>query len=230
MSKLDEFFKEKLNDHSIAPPGGSWKRVEAGLSKKNKAFVWLRWAAVFLIGVMLLGTLWLQREDPSPMATDKQPLKRNVEKENQQTPQPTIAETKTETKDSLREKKKNITTIKANLPVTKEAVKEDEVMEQKVAQVMEVQTQATEMDQIVHETKGIILTYTLDPIIAPAKESPEPALAVVVAVTEKKGKGFKRMVDFAKNVKNSESPLGELRIKKGELFALDLKKKPTSKK
>ncbi len=228
MSKLDEFFKEKLTDHSIEPPPLVWKKVEAGLSKKNNGVIWLRWAAVFLLGALLLGTLWMQQEDTSaPMAKDKlsQP---EGEKENQQPPQPVIAEKQPETKGVVIKKKTK--TTRTSIRVIPAGVQQAEVKKEEVDQVTEERSiQPSKTNSVAQQTsKGIILTYTLDAVITPAVEKPEPA--VVVAATEKKGKSLKRMMDFAKNVKNSESPLGELRIKKGELFALDLKKKPTSKK
>ena len=97
MNKLDEFFKEKLTDHSIAPSTGAWQKVEAGFSKKNKGVAWLRWAAVFLLGAFLLGTLWMQRENTSaPMAKDNLPLP-EIEKENHLL-QPAIAKEQPETK------------------------------------------------------------------------------------------------------------------------------------
>lgn len=231
MSKLDEFFKEKLNDHSIAPPAGSWKRVEAGLSKKNKGVAWLRWAAVFLLGAFLLGALWMQREDTSaPLANDNLLLP-EVEKEHQPL-QPAIAKEKTEIKNVVSKKKTTTTPAKTSQPVIQEEIKQAEVKKEEVAQVTErLSVESSETNPAARQSeRGILLTYTLDTIIPPAEEKFEPEPAVVVASTGRKGKSFKRMMDFAKNVKNSESPLGELRIKKGELFALDLKKKPSGKK
>lgn len=229
MNKLDEFFKKKLTDHSIAPSAGAWQKVEAGFSKKNKGVAWLRWAAVFLLGAFLLGTLWMQRKNTSaPMAKDNLPLP-EIEKENHLL-QPAIAKEQPETKSVVSKKKTK--TAKTIQPVIQEEIKQAEVKKEEVAQVMEklsVQTYETNPAARRSE-RGILLTYTLDTIIPPIEEKSEPEAAIVVASTERKGKPFKRMMEFAKNVKNSESPLGELRIKKGELFALDLKKKPTSKK
>lgn len=234
MNKLDEFFKEKLTDHSIAPSTGAWQKVEAGFSKKNKGVAWLRWAAVFLLGAFLLGTLWMQRENTSaPMAKDNLPLP-EIEKENHLL-QPAIAKEQPETKSVVSKKKTK--TAKTIQPVIQEEIKQAEVKKEEVAQV-EVAQVMEKLSVRTYETnpaarqseRGILLTYTLDTIIPPIEEKSEPEAAIVVASTERKGKSFKRMMEFAKNVKNSESPLGELRIKKGELFALDLKKKPTSKK
>lgn len=227
MNKLDEFFKEKLTNHSIAPSAGAWQKVESGLSKKNNGVIWLRWAAVVLLGALLLGTLWMQREDlPAPMAKDKLPPA-EVEKENQQPLQPAIAEKLPETKNVVREKKAKST--RTSQPIVQEEIQQADLKKEEAQVKEKLSVQLPETDLAAKQTsQGIVLTYTLDAITPSGEKSEtEPA---IVAATEKKGKSLKRMMDFAKNIKHSESPLGELRIKKGELFALDLKKKPTSKK
>ncbi len=74
------------------------------------------------------------------------------------------------------------------------------------------------------QTKGNHLTYTL-------QEIEEPVMSEsLVADNQQKEKSFKKVIDFARTVKNSDSPIGNLRSMKEELFALELKKKNSSKK
>lgn len=73
--------------------------------------------------------------------------------------------------------------------------------------------------------KGIVLTYVLAPL-----EENQPDEALVTAKADGKENSLKRVLDIARNVKNSESPIGELRDMKEELFAFDLKKKSATKK
>ena len=50
---LDKLFKDKLSDHVRVPAADSWRKVEAGLSKKNKTLVRFRAAAaVSLLGLI----------------------------------------------------------------------------------------------------------------------------------------------------------------------------------
>src|SRR5436190_5525835 len=238
MSTLDEFFREKLATHSMTVPEGAWERVEAGLGKKNNGLIWLRWAAALLAGVLLFGTLWLQRNTGPEMAQNKkvQPGQSPVLKKELAPP---LADRKTESSQTqLEVKKSHNQQVKKVLRVPQEQQKQELITSSEITPVEELEK--TEMEEVkpVIETapvaeqksKAIVLTYTLDPVITASEAREENSEANVVAETDKKSKGFKRMIDLANEVKNSESPLGELRLKKSELFALDLKKKPTSKK
>ena len=125
MSMLDEFFREKLTDHSVVPPAGAWQRVEAGLAKKNNGFLWLRWAAVFLLGALVLGAVWMKREVASPLV-NKKPIPKPVEKKD---PEPIItdhAEDKVESKNVVKERKSRIF---KNQPFEQETRRKDEVAE-----------------------------------------------------------------------------------------------------
>jgi hypothetical protein len=240
MSTLDEFFREKLADHSITPSDGAWQRVQAGLSKKNNGLIWLRWAAAVLLGALLLGALWIQRETEPQMAQEKKEEPKQPEVKKELLPPPvaeTVAETKVRTNQPA-DKRTGQKTRKKILPSPQdESPKKDFVESREVTQLEQEQVplqeevkQATDVGTTTPQTsRAIVLTYTLDPVIASTNEK-EEAGANPVAETDKNSKGLKRMIDLANEVKNSDSPLGELRLKKSELFALFLKKKPTSKK
>jgi len=91
-NRLDQLFKDKLADHTLAPPASAWDRVRAGLSKKNDTPLVLRLAAAFLVVSVLTGTLmWLasrERQSNSPTLStraepktkDQAPLPIKVEK------------------------------------------------------------------------------------------------------------------------------------------------------
>jgi hypothetical protein len=237
MSTLDEFFREKLTNHSQAAPAGTWEKVEAGLSKKNNGLVWLRWAAALAVGTFLLGVLWMQRDGAPQIAQDQkvQPdQKPMVEKEFPQHP---VADVKIERRQKRIEKQDaNDRQPKKVLAVPREELKQELVSGNEHSQVREEEVMedikpVTETSAAAEQkSRPIVLTYTLDPVITASDAKEENRDASVMAETDKKSKGLKRMIDLANEVKNSESPLGELRLKKSELFALDLKRKPTSKK
>ena len=226
MNKLDELFKEKLSEYTVAPSAGAWDKVETGLSKKNSTIAWLRWAAVFLLGGLLLGSLWLQRQDSSlPLSKVEESIPQKQETEIQKSTTPAVTENKSATIKKIAGRRKAVNLNPANAFQASDekavAQKEEEqssippqVLETPSIEVAKVSTKASQ---------GIVLTYTLGPV--------EPRLEEVAdaATAEKKDKSLKRMVDFAWNVKNSESPLSGIRVMKEDLFALDLKKKTTSK-
>ena len=233
MSTLDELFKEKLADHTTPPSADVWQKVEGNLSKKNNTIVWLRWAAVFLLGGLLLGTLWLQQEKiAAPLSQTVKPVQKQIVPEIKIRNQSSIANAE-EAKKSLFSKRKinrsaNPKTIPQGLPLNIEVT---EVVEDKsIAQNVSLH------ETLVHHEKksqSIVLTYTLDPVETPA-EILAPVvtadLPTVTAAEHKKEKSLRRMMKLASDVKNSDSPLSGLRGMKDELFALDLKKKPTGKK
>ncbi|MBI3482347.1 MAG: hypothetical protein HY015_05145 [Bacteroidetes bacterium] len=73
IDRVDQFFKNKLEDHTIAPSENAWAKVEAGLSKKNNVIVW-RWAAaVLLMGALISIIYWSQRgaENVDPVLVEK---------------------------------------------------------------------------------------------------------------------------------------------------------------
>ena len=231
MSTLDELFKEKLADHTTPPSADVWQKVEASLSKKNNTIVWLRWAAVFLLGGLLLGTLWLQQEKiAAPLSQTVKPVQKQIVPEIKIRNQSSIANAE-EAKKSLFSKRKinrsaNPKTIPQGLPLNIEVT---EVVEDKsIAQNVSLH------ETLVHHEKksqSIVLTYTLDPVETPAKMPGSVVDQPTVAATDhKKEKSLRRMMKLASDVKNSDSPLSGLRGMKDELFALDLKKKPTGKK
>src|SRR5437899_10228826 len=78
IDRVDRFFKNKLEDHSITPSEKAWTKVEAGLSKKNNVALW-RWAAaVLLMGALISIIYWSQRgaENVEPVL-----VKKKIEKE-----------------------------------------------------------------------------------------------------------------------------------------------------
>ena len=220
MNKLDDFFKEKLTDHAITPPAGAWEKVSAGLIKKSSPMLWLRWAAVLLFCGLLIGTLWLQRKGTeAPLAkAETQPAQKKGPAIESSESSPLVQAT--ETKKERNQKKKAVV-MPLTLPEAQKSVVSFEVAE------LEKEAHAVVPVEIVpaRPTTSIVLTYTLDAVETPA------AATTQTAASDKKNSSFKRMVEFANTMKNSEStPLENLRVMKEELFALDLRKKTTSKK
>lgn len=221
MSKLDKLFKEELADHVDTPPVGTWLKVETELSKKNKAVVWMHWAAVFLLGALLFTAFWLnEKETPERVTNEstRSPFKK--EKEIQKSSQSTLTEANT------KKKKVNKAPVMKKEDAnseTPQVLTEPEVKEEVAQLTVEPASQGVQAESVVTGArKPIVLVYTLDPVDSPPGQT-------VATASDKKDSSIKKVMEFALNIKNSD-PLSELRVMKEDLFALDLKKKTTSKK
>lgn len=71
IDRVDKFFKNKLEDHTMAPSENAWAKVEAGLSKKNNVVLW-RWAAAVLLTGALISIIYQSRkENNQPVLAEK---------------------------------------------------------------------------------------------------------------------------------------------------------------
>jgi len=81
MKKVDKFFKDKLESHSVAPPDGAWAKVESNLSKKNNVIAWRIAAAILLMGTLITAIIWSQQNsvvEKNELA--QSPIKKEIEK------------------------------------------------------------------------------------------------------------------------------------------------------
>ncbi|MBS1978015.1 MAG: hypothetical protein JST46_11635 [Bacteroidetes bacterium] len=214
---MDKLFREKLQEHSLPPGPQTWDRVTSAMTRK-KSTVWYRWAAVLVIGASVATTIWWTRNPneiaETSSAPDKQPLATT------QVPQTSKAS------PSLKEEKKTVTkTIEKKMPQPaspSEAEALDEVIvttlpEEEIA-IAESEPSA---DPVSSSTeKSMVLVYTLEPIETAEHSAPEEV---------RKESSLNKVMDFARNVKNGESVLGDLKEAKLEFFALDHRKKSNSK-
>jgi hypothetical protein len=214
MSEIEELFEKKLSGHSLEPGAAAWERIEAGLSKKNEKIIWIQWAAAFFLCGLLFTTMWLRStQENLPIAKTVPgitPQKNEVVKENR----PALA---AETKKSRKSNsvKKN---IPAQLPAIKQ-IEEEVVPEEKTNDLIEVavvnKPVVIEKNIAPEAAKPIVLVYTLE-TIEHSEHTADPMVA-------DKKEGIKKVMQFARDVKNGDSPLG-IRDMKDELFALDFKK------
>src|SRR6185369_2559743 len=61
-NKIDQFFKDKLEGHTLPPSEEAWAKVEANLSKKNNVAIWRIAAAILIAGALISVIMWSQRE------------------------------------------------------------------------------------------------------------------------------------------------------------------------
>lgn len=239
MNQLDELFSEKLSNHTLTPPAGAWNKVETKLSKKNKAIVWMRWAAVLMLGLLAASVLWTQKETPVNQVAEKKIENKSIEQPAKQAMTAILdkeVSKKEEEDDKPRQaRKRNMTVQKTAMQEPVVIVSENQQLETDVEESLSVESvsevalaeitepQEKSETEPAKRSQRMVLTYTLDPVIP---------ISPAVAATDdndKKGSSLKKVVRFAKDVKNGDSSFG-LRGMKDDLLALDLKKKSPIKK
>lgn len=228
MNRIDELFKNKLANHPVAPSADAWQKVEAGLTKKNNAWVWRLAAALVLFGLVSgAWYMWSKNAEvqpelvQQPLPSPQKEIPVVVQPEEQK--QNLVAETETKSKSETLTKKK---TTKTN---TSESKKEIQPEKEKVEEPQVVLSQ-TEVLVAEHKTeptparKPIVIEFTLDAIPVNMTE-PE----VVVANADDDKSGLQKILEKARDIKNGDSELGSLRDVKNELFALDFRKDKTKR-
>jgi hypothetical protein len=214
-NKMDKFFKEKLEAHAVQPSARAWEKVESHLSKKNRIVVWVRVAAaITLLGASAFVALnWDSNKqqkvqivkDEKPVAGPQPEVKKDVTRqENNQVAEAPVRKQK---KSAPKVELKKAVEVPADVPLVVE-----ELEQQEVANTVAV-VEAPKKE------KGITLTYSL-----PAVKKPAPEQAEEPTVAEAKKSGLERVLEIAKDVKNADNPLGELREAKDEIFALGFRK------
>lgn len=222
MNRIDELFKNKLANHPVAPSADAWQKVEAGLTKKNNAWVWRLAAALVLFG--LVSGAWymwskntevqpelVQQPIPSPQKEIPVVVQPEEQKQN------LVAETKTEVQPK-QNKKSTITQSETKKEETEKVNLEPGVVIQAEVLITENKTEPTPA------RKPIVIEFTLDALPVNMTE-PE----VVVANADDDKSGLQKILEKARDIKSGESELGSLRDAKNELFALDFRKDKTKR-
>lgn len=224
MNNTEDFFRKKLDDANISPRPAAWQRVEANLSKKNNGLAWFRLAAaILLIGLLTATLFYLQTaSEPSQMANTPNEIKPKTEEgsktDEQKAPRNGTVQ---QSEDQPAQRP-----VKAEQHLREEMPAEAEPVPRTVAQLeVNENENENETDSLGLTTvaaaaveKPMVIEYVLTPIPSVKDEMPE-----VAELAEKKS-GLQRALEFARDAKHSDNPLGGLRQAKDELFALDFRK------
>ncbi len=217
MNRLDRLFKKKLEDLALEPRSEAWLKLEANLSKKNKGLIWFRSAAALLLmGLLTTSIIWLQNSETQQVAKQLNSTNPSTLSSESKLKEASIIESAPGEVNKLTEAKRKSNLIKSktinpsNVPPT---IKEPELEPPKI------ETLPTEIvAEVTIKEKPIVIEYTLESIVPQKKETP------IVAEIDEKKKGLQKALDFARDAKNSDSPLGGIRQAKDDLFALNFKK------
>ncbi len=232
-NKVDKLFKEKLGAHSLPPSAQAWEKIEANLSKKNKAIVWFRVAAVIaLAGAFTFG--WVQWNGDTEV-NESLVKKTDSVTTQQKVIQPQLAhkEPKTnlsEQKKSARQKKSNPSTKKEKTQEFVPEIKKEEnplalITEEKVKEI--VQPQEVTTAPAVAAKKSMKITFNLPALQSQPEVKTETEVMVADAPEEKKTT-LQKAADVAHDIRSGDV-LGSLREAKNDLFALEFKKDKSKK-
>ncbi len=219
-NKIDRFFKDKMESHSLPPSEEAWVKVEANLSKKNKVIAWRIAAAVLIMGALvsvIIGSWPRVGQHQQFIAAKKQLplLPRSVSsqtenKSEQKEMRFVGTQTSGESENKPEQKERQEIEIgSVETPTVEEIVgKEIKLLENKIME-------ATPKKEVASPTwKAIKLEFTLDGISSEA----------VATADDGKKSGLKKVFDLARDVKNGEAPINNLRNIKDEFFAFNFKK------
>lgn len=237
-NKVDKLFKDKLEGDSLQPSARAWEKVEAHLTKKNRMVLWLRVAAaIALLGLLTFAALkWTDDDSAKPKFAND----RDQQKNNEQNPDShRDAERQEPKKENVEGGQERVRQPVAEAPAKKKLQKKfdlktapAEEQKQEIIDVVPQQESIHEQEVAVVTPavaggspdgvgRGITLTYSL-----PAVRKTE---APQVATVEPKKSGLERVLEIAKDVKNSDNPLGDLREAKDDIFAFEFKKDKSKK-
>jgi hypothetical protein len=209
MSTVDKLFRDKLENHSIPPTAKSWEKVETRISKKNSAAFVLRAAAGIVLLGLLLTLIFSQGDDSAVLATEETiPAPSASSNDEPKAPIDTdqkVADIEPRKTQVVRQRKNYAEKIDEP-----KATPEPEFIVYEPEQ--EIVVKVPEIEPV--KTKRMVLVYSL-PSVSKKVETP---------AEEEKKTGLQKAMDVAMDVRSSESPLGDLREKKDELFALEFRK------
>lgn len=220
MNRIDELFKNKLEDHSLAPSSTAWAKVEASITKKNKTLAWFRVAAC----LALASLSWFAYEQiSSPSAKSLVVLPATVS-EVKTKELPSVKQLPSETNSKSRitkqlllieaSKSKGIDKVAMeNVQSTANAVAIAEP-EPEMAEVPAKEVIVESKEIIAQVEKPLVIEYTLESVADQQEE---------VASRSK----LQKVVDFALDAKHSDGALTNLRQAKDDLFAFNFKKDKT---
>ena len=168
------------------------------------------------MGLLTTSIIWLQNSETQQVAKQLNSTNPSTLSSESKLKEASIIESAPGEVNKLTEAKRKSNLIKSktinpsNVPPT---IKEPELEPPKI------ETLPTEIvAEVTIKEKPIVIEYTLESIVPQKKETP------IVAEIDEKKKGLQKALDFARDAKNSDSPLGGIRQAKDDLFALNFKK------
>lgn len=223
MEKIDQLFRNKLENHPVAPSAGAWDKLEAQLVKKNRFVIAWRMAAALLVGGTLVMLLYWSNasEDATLPVMANDVNKKQLAPEQKETA-PLAADTNTKAVQPTQQlttiTKKS--TVAAVLPKTKtEKIEKVETVEQPLQPETHLMNEANEVTiaALPAAEKPMVIEFVLEEV---------PAQQATAQVTTEKESGIKKVWGAVKDIKNGDRTI-DFRQATQELLASN--KKESSK-
>ena len=251
---LDNLFKNKLAELRKEPPANTWERIQANTKKERFPWIYIRIAAAVVILAVFAGIIWIFTSNQPAVkiiAIHGTPVDERAEKQSNEHKQQVVDENKAieglaqankpEQKttekpqaESGPPKKQNPVTAQNKLTIDKTANKKSEQLAKSTEtesnqpetynQQPATRTQKGESSYQQQETRKRgtrAVTFNIEEFTA----ARIPETTNVPANDVEKKTTWKKVVDFAKNIKDGKETIGEIREAKNELFALNFKNK-----
>lgn len=222
MNNVDKLFRSKLENDQVTPRPIAWERIEDRLSKKNKTIIWMRWAAAIALA-SLVGSYWILNRGDEQAKTlavgEKTPPVQKVQpKASSPVKESAVSASQSKASKKTRKVFKPVPAAPLETPVTQSAaIATTQPVVITTEPILVADNQVTSKPA----TKGVVLVYTLPSLAAPAVE---PALALAANTVTEKQSGFQKLLEAAKDMKNSDNAWGDLREAKNDLLTFDFKK------
>lgn len=240
----DHLFHNKLENFQLKPSADAWNRIEAGLDKKSNKALWLKIAAGLLLLSIASVLIWkIQPAETDVLVkTTPQVTEPNPEKLQPIQPQETAVAAVDQNKKAVQEKttprnNRNIPADKkqtssfdqqfALVESTPEKISVETIEPETETLIAEVETSVNQATETQTNT-GVYIVLTANEVnqkyLLPQPEDEATSEA-------KKSSRMQKLMGVAMNLADGDGPLGDLRQKKDELFALNfLEDKKQTKK
>ena len=212
--QVDEFFRSKLEEHTLAPSIHAWDKIETSLPKKNKTvIVWRMAAALALMSGLLWAGLNWQGSTPTELTHTKSEVVKPSES--------ALAKINPEKEKKMPEEKITYSKSQKITRSVSTSQNQNNLIINEVEQIAETKL----VERIEFESTTIVVaeappTLTQKPIVLEYRLEPVETIAVVQTDTKKGLKGF---LNAAKEMKNGEDGLG-LQTLKDNILAFNFKK------
>jgi hypothetical protein len=186
----------------------------------------VRWAAVIAVGCIAIAVITMRDKQPAGILSDKKLItvpKEKLKQEAMARPgtkqESTVSRTQRKTV-SQKKGKTDLAPPQAPVKNTEAAQVDDQSTNDGTIVGKAPQQEKESVAAAPSNAKPIVLVYTLDPVI--------PVTQPVAVDNSKKDSQLEKVVKYARDVKNGDSPFG-LRVVREDLFAHDPKKKTPTK-
>ncbi len=252
-SPIDKLFREKLEAHSLEAPPMAWEKIESNLPEKRNSFLWLKIAASFVLLITAGMLLWPREQQSPLLADHTKPTEKaigNKQSEKEKSEKEKIEEVKPQTEkiksnatqqDETENKKSVKTNTKAipqknPVPVMNFSKQESFIASNNTPDAEKETNAGKENIAIAKVDQEPVITST--EVIATADNQQSTTIVLAAndvskylkntaqadATTEEENtSSFRKLLDKAADLKNSDSGLSELRQKKNEILALNFR-------